>query len=401
MSSLRCVIGAVAAVALAAPAAATIDQDVEVRNRVQASSSADPGAMSRARPVQRATNRQRLRAKGVQAAALDNDAVLASRARDGARSDVVLSQRTANRQVLKCAECRQRTVVANHAELASEATAGMSAVYVGQRAHAGQTAHGCRCAQSGGAANQASVRSTAARTAEAGRTTVATEGAARANVATISQAGRANAVALQQSDQHVEQAGAYNVARVVTRQTLVFDGMTLVEKRISTRVRTRTLDVAPAAPPHRAGQVCARRAEVPARDCESGGNVVRATQRSAANLAAVQQATQRVRQVGVRNVAVTIIEQRIVLRHGATAPRRFVSLGCAARRRSLAAVQQASQVISQSGRFNVARTILKRSIEIAGVRHRCENVTWRRAVRVGPRMPPAPFASYPSVAELA
>ena len=268
VSSLRVGITAATAVALAAPAAAaTTDQDADVRNRAHASATAEPGATSRARPVQRAANHQRLRAKGTQAATLDNAAVLGSRASEGARSDVALSQRAANRQALECAWCSQRTLVANHAALTADATAGTSAVHVGQRAQAGQTAHGCRCAQSGGAANQASVRSTATRTAARGRTAVAAADAARANVATISQAGHANAVALQQSDQHVEQTGAYNVARIVTRQTLVFRGTALVEKRISTRIRTRTLDVAPASAPYRAGDVCARRSDVPARGC--------------------------------------------------------------------------------------------------------------------------------------
>jgi hypothetical protein len=77
-----------------------------------------------------------------------------------------------------------------------------------------------------------------------------------------------------------------------------------------------------------------------------------------ANLAAIQQAVQRIRQTGIYNVAVVVVEQRILLRPGTTA-----GVACARAARAAALVQQASQDIGQTGQVNVGRSVIRQRIE--------------------------------------
>jgi hypothetical protein len=413
---------AVAAAAAAPPPPPRGDQAARVRNDADVSSVADaanagaiqPGgavatgaARSRVRPRQDAANAQRLAgcppATCRQRAWLGNEAWLASRAGSGnsgtawpqgaittgdALSELSLRQAALNHQLAAtCAGCRQRASLSNRLSAGSEADAAnasdapasariarppvASRLYLDQQAESHEVARGrCGCRQFAAVANAATVWSRVAGPRLAGAERLETD-ASESNRASIAQAGRTNVVALQQSGQQVEQAGRYNLFRIHTRQTLVLDGAVLVERARTTRVITRSRASLPPGlgrpPARRPGDVWLRRQDGPQ------GNAVRLEQRARTNLAAVQQATQRVHQVGVYNVAVLVVEQRIVLRPARPgAPVVPASaLWCSNARRSLAAVQQSSQSVHQSGRFNSARAVVVRRIEAPAAERRC------------------------------
>jgi hypothetical protein len=385
------------------------------------------GASSRARPDQRARNEQVVGGgrscpggPRLQSARVRNALTADSRADSNNSgdvegpggistgdtvSDVLVEQDAASRQRIEdpgpCDRMRHRqrsrvrntaTVVA-HADASNAADAGervtlstpraVAGVLVSQRSGIRQLvgrrphcpAAGCR--QSGATANVAQVRSYAGRR-RGGEGTVAPSATAGRphgpgpNVATIEQRGLTNTAAVQQSAERVDQSGAHNYVRTVSRQTLVFEGERLVRAHASVRTIAHTSATLPAGVEprfERAGTVhthCsvlvsgARRTS-PSCALARQGDRVRVRQHRTRNVVAVQQAAHRIRQRGISNVAVSIVVQRIVFR-----PVRGARMPCRRRARSSVGLQHARQAIRQLGRRSTARTVVRRRLSGCG-----------------------------------
>ncbi len=369
------------------------------RSRVDATQQADNRQRTRAARcrARACAQRARLRNRAAVAARADSsnsgDALGGARIRTGsATSAVSLHQAAADEQAGRCgpAACAQLADLANQARIAAGADASnardarpgatvatrasRSAVLVSQAATSHHTVRARRtcppaiCAQRARGGNAARV---VARAGAATATAPGAGGGRAPNLASIRQDGRANAAALQQVDQHVLQIGRVNVVRNVVRETLVFRGAELAARSIEVHSTRRShgrlpRDLGPAAWRTRSTRAAHCRSPAGARAstvrCEEA-NAATVRQAGRENLAAVQQSGQQIRQVGLRNRAVNVLVQVVVLR--APGPRvRAAFAGCGPSP-TVSVVQQGSQAIRQLGRRNRARNVIRRTVRIA------------------------------------
>lgn len=397
-------------------------------------------ARSYALPLQRIANRQRIAGaracppgRCAQEAEVTNAGTLASAAdasntggaiagaqivTGAATSHLRLDQDGANHQEIAgtraCAPgaCAQRATVRNGARLTSLADTHNAAdaaaaaaivtpaatvrVLVEQSAAGRQLTESGRpcppagCWQPARVTNDATVTSRAARAANrraAPATRITAGDADSGNVARLEQAGLDNRAVVQQTGRHVEQSAARNAVHSVIRQTIILRRgrapLTRVEAWTSTHDAVlHALSGSRPSPPA-AGAGC------PSGACPGGparGAALAIEQHAVANVALVQQAAQRVRQSGARNVALIELVQVIVVPRrwrrptlpAAGVSERTVVSSCGWRGAArctqvvhaghttvtrcsggLAAVQQARHTIRQVGSTNVARIVAR------------------------------------------